>query len=129
MENKEAYGKSKRFIKNERRSFKGRKFSSGKSGNKGPKPSFKRRKLEVGSIYRNRELGEGTVTAITEETITVCFGESEKIFLRRKREERKKILVFQKRKYLKKENMQRMTGTRFLRLIQQKTEIKKVTAV
>ncbi len=107
MENKEAYGKSKRFIKNERRSFKGRKFSSGKSGNKGPKPSFKRRKLEVGSIYRNRELGEGTVTAITEETITVCFGESEKIFLRRKREERKKDSrisekkVFEKREYAK----------------------------
>ncbi|MDU5310567.1 MAG: hypothetical protein E6161_06135, partial [Dialister sp.] len=72
MENKEAYGKSKSFIKNERRSFKGRKFSSGKSGNKGPKPSFKGRKLEVGSIYRDRELGEGTVTAITEETIAVC---------------------------------------------------------
>ena len=90
MENKEAYGKSKSFIKNERRSFKGRKFSSGKSGNKGPKPSFKRRKLEVGSIYRDRELGEGTVTAITEETIAVRFGESEKIFPRRKREERKK---------------------------------------
>lgn len=107
MENKEVYGKSKSFIKNERRSFKGRKFSSGKSGNKGPKPSFKRRKLEVGSIYRNRELGEGTVTAITEETITVCFGESEKIFLRRKREERKKDSrisekkVFEKREYAK----------------------------
>lgn len=105
MENKEAYGKSRSFIKNERRSFKGRKFSSGKSGNKGPKPSFKRRKLEVGSIYRDRELGEGTVTAITEETITVRFGESEKIFPRRKREERKKDSrisekkVFEKREY------------------------------
>ncbi len=107
MENKEAYGKSRSFIKNERRSFKGRKFSSGKSGNKGPKPSFKRRKLEVGSIYRDRELGEGTVTAITEETITVRFGESEKIFPRRKREERKKDSrisekrVFEKREYAK----------------------------
>ena len=107
MENKEAYGKSKSFIKNERRSFKGRKFSSGKSGNKGSKPSFKRRKLEVGSIYRDRELGEGTVTAITEETITVCFGESEKIFPRRKREERKRDSrisekkVFEKREYAK----------------------------
>ena len=107
MENKEAYGKSKSFIKNERRSFKGRRFSSGKSGNKGPKPSFKRRKLEVGSIYRDRELGEGTVTAITEETIAVCFGESEKIFPRRKREERKKDSrisekrVFEKREYAK----------------------------
>ena len=107
MENKEAYGKSKSFIKNERRSFKGRKFSSGKSGNKGSKPSFKRRKLEVGSIYRDRELGEGTVTAITEETIAVRFGESEKIFLRRKREERKKDSriqekkVFEKREYAK----------------------------
>ncbi len=107
MENKEAYGKSRSFIKNERRSFKGRKFSSGKSGNKGPKPSFKRRKLEVGSIYRDRELGEGTVTAITEETIAVCFGESEKIFPRRKREERKKDSriqekkVFEKREYAK----------------------------
>lgn len=107
MENKEAYGKSKSFIKNERRSFKGRKFSSGKSGNKGSKPSFKRRKLEVGSIYRDRELGEGTVTAITEETIAVRFGESEKIFPRRKREERKKDSriqekkVFEKREYAK----------------------------
>lgn len=107
MENKEAYGKSRSFIKNERRSFKGRKFSSGKSGNKGPKPSFKRRKLEVGSIYRDRELGEGTVTAITEETIAVRFGESEKIFPRRKREERKKDSrisekrVFEKREYAK----------------------------
>ncbi|MDU7053255.1 MAG: hypothetical protein E6330_04900 [Dialister sp.] len=107
MENKEAYGKSKSFIKNERRSFKGRKFSSGKSGNKGPKSSFKRRKLEVGSIYRDRELGEGTVTAITEETIAVRFGESEKIFPRRKREERKKDSrisekrVFEKREYAK----------------------------
>ena len=107
MENKEAYGKSKSFIKNERRSFKGRKFSSGKSGNKGSKPSFKRRKLEVGSIYRDRELGEGTITAITEETIAVRFGESEKIFPRRKREERKKDShisekkVFEKREYAK----------------------------
>ena len=107
MENKEAYGKSKSFIKNERRSFKGRKFSSGKSGGKGPKPSFKRRKLEVGSIYRDRELGEGTVTAITEETIAVRFGENEKIFPRRKREERKKDSrisekkVFEKREYAK----------------------------
>ena len=107
MENKEAYGKSKSFIKNERRSFKGRRFSSGKSGNKGPKPSFKRRKLEVGSIYRDRELGEGTVTAITEETIAVCFGENEKVFPRRKREERKKDSrisekqVFEKREYAK----------------------------
>lgn len=107
MENKEAYGKSKSFIKNERRSFKGRRFSSGKSGNKGSKPSFKRRKLEVGSIYRDRELGEGTVTAITEETIAVCFGENEKIFPRRKREERKKDSrisekqVFEKREYAK----------------------------
>ena len=107
MENKEAYGKSKSFIKNERQSFKGRKFSSGKSGNKGPKSSFKRRKLEVGSIYRDRELGEGTVTAITEETIAVRFGESEKIFPRRKREERKKDSrisekrVFEKREYAK----------------------------
>ena len=107
MENKEAYGKSKSFIKNERRSFKGRRFSSGKSGNKDPKPSFKRRKLEVGSIYRDRELGEGTVKAITEETIAVCFGENEKIFPRRKREERKKDSrisekqVFEKKEYAK----------------------------
>lgn len=103
MENKEAYGKSKSFIKNERRSFKGRKFSSGKSGNKGPKPSFKRRKLEVGSIYRDRELGEGTVTAITEDTIAVRFGESEKIFPRRKREERKKDSRISEKKVFEKE--------------------------
>ena len=107
MNNKEEYQKGKEFTKSKSRSFKDRKFSFGKSANKLAKASFKRKKLEVGSPYTDRELGEGTVTALIEESITVCFGEQEKIFPRRRRPESKKVFpssekkVFGKREYAK----------------------------
>ena len=49
---------------------------------------FKRKRLEKGSSYRDRELGEGIVTAITTESITVRFGDVEKEIPRRRRIER-----------------------------------------
>lgn len=49
---------------------------------------FHKRKLEVGVEYVDREMGVGIVRKITDDGITVAFGDTEKLFPRHKREHR-----------------------------------------
>lgn len=51
----------------------------------GPRP-FRKRKLEPGVEFVDRELGVGIVRHVTEEGITVAFGDVEKVIPRKKRD-------------------------------------------
>lgn len=106
MEEKKAYRKEHKDFHS-----KGNSFSRKNQGNRGSfagrktdgrNGGFKKRRLEVGSDYQDRELGKGVVKALSEESITVQFGEVEKVILRRKRTERREeAKPFVKREYAK----------------------------
>lgn len=60
-------------------------FHKDRKGN--GKGNFHRRKLEPGVEFEDRKLGVGIVRKVTEEGITVAFGDVEKVIPRKKRQE------------------------------------------
>lgn len=84
-----------------------RKSYDGRDGSrstrvKGKRDGLKRRKLEVGDEFHDREFGTGAVKEISKESMTVQFGVIEKIIPRRKRTERTgEPKPFDKREYAK----------------------------
>lgn len=68
----------------------------------GKRRGFKKRKLEVGAEFHDRELGTGVVKALSKESMTVQFGTIEKIIFRGKRTERTEVpKPLAKREYAK----------------------------
>lgn len=90
-EKKEVRKENKHFHKGtEKKTYRGNKrgsFAAGKRDVKERK-DFRKKRLEVGSVFHDRELGDSIVKEITDTQITVEFNGTEKVFPRRKREDR-----------------------------------------
>ncbi len=94
-----------------RKSYDGRDGSRNRRV-KGKRDGLKRRKLEVGAEFHDRELGTGAVKEINKESMTVQFGVIEKIIPRRKHTERRG-----ERSLLLKGNMRKMIEIPYSSLI------------
>lgn len=84
MEQKTEKKAKKDFHGQRRGNFRGKKFDHKKTPFGKGKPEFKRRKLEPGVEFVDRELGVGIVRKLTEEGIVVVFGDAEKVIPRKK---------------------------------------------
>lgn len=67
----------------------GKSFHKDRKGN--GSRTLRRRKLEPGVEFEDRTLGVGIVRKVTEDGITVAFGDVEKVIPRRKRDDGKKF--------------------------------------
>lgn len=69
----------------------GKSFHKDRKGN--GSRTLRRRKLEPGVEFEDRTLGVGIVRKVTEDGITVAFGDVEKVIPRRKRDDGKNFPV------------------------------------
>lgn len=84
MEQKTEHNNKKEFHGQRKGNFRGKKFDHHKKPFGKGKPDFKRRKLEPGVEFVDRELGVGIVRKLTDEGIVVAFGDAEKVIPRKK---------------------------------------------
>lgn len=89
MEQKTEKNFKKDFHGQRKGKFQGKKFDHTRKPFGKGKPEFKRRKLEPGVEFVDRELGVGIVRKLTDEGIVVAFGDAEKLIPRKKREFKK----------------------------------------